>query len=314
MQNRDLGTLEQVEVRSIWPHEERDFTPWLADNLHRLGAALGMNLEFVKAEDSVPGAGRADILAVDLESGANVIIENQLEWSDDSHLARLLGYAASRDARITVWLSTGFWKWHLDILDWLNKAGVEIYGVEVSAWRIGQSEAPYFELVAGSGGRQERAEDGPATGHGAYGRFFRPLTRQLRGHGFQPIGGRQGGWTGRNRTFRTGYEDQWIYYALQLSGDEGKSWVWLYIGDDDHQAILEKLSAFRADIEAEMEGVELEWTTSEEEESSWVALSVDGSTGDSEQTLEETRQWMLRSLVKLREVVQPRLNSVMSTR
>ena len=110
--------------------------------------------------------------------------------------------------------------------------------------------APHFELVAGSGGRLERAEEGPATGHSAYGRFFRPLTRQLRAHGFQPMGGRQGGWTGRNRTFRTGYEDQWIYYVLQVDGYEDKSWVWLYIGCDDHQAVLAALSAYRAEIDA----------------------------------------------------------------
>ena len=153
MSSPDLGTLELVDVRKIWNHEERDFTPWLADNLLRLNAVLDMNLELVAIEDRKPEAGRADILAKDTGSGANVVIENQLDWSDDSLLARLLGYAASRDAQVVIWISTGFWKWHLDILDWLGKAGVEIYGIELSAWRIGDVVAPHFELVTGSGGR-----------------------------------------------------------------------------------------------------------------------------------------------------------------
>ena len=310
MSSLDLGTLERVDVREAWQHEERHFTPWLADNLHRLNAVLDMNLELVATEDWKPGAGRADILAKDTGSGVNVVIENQLEWSDDSHFARLLGYAASRDAQVVIWVSSGFWQWHLSILDWLGKAGVEIYGIEVSAWRIGDAVAPHFELVAGSGGRRERAEEGPVTGHVAYGRFFRPLTRQLRSHGFQPMGGRQGGWTGRNRTFRTGYEDRWIYYVLQVDGDEGKSWVWLYIGCEDHQAVLESLSAYRSEIEAGLGEAVMEWASSAEEESSWVAVSNEGSLGEAEQT----KAWMIETLARLRGVLQPRLDAVMSER
>ena len=311
MTNLNLGTLELVDLRELWQHEERNFTPWLAENLNRLGAVLGMNLVATGVEDIKPGAGRADILARETNSGVNVVIENQLEWSDGDHLVRLLGYAATRDAQAVVWVSGGFWQWHLDILDWLSKEGVDIYGVKVSAWRINDSVAPYFELVAGSGGRREQAETGPATGHVAYGGFFRPLTAQLRDEGFQPIGGRQGGWTGRNRSFRTGYEAQWIYYTLQIGGENGKSWAQLYLGSANHQSILEALSEFRAEIEGELEGLTLEWETSEEGGCSWLAASIDGSLDEPEERLEAIRAWMRDSLVKLRGTVQPWLDMVM---
>ena len=42
--------IKQVDVRTKWPHEALDFTPWLAKNLHLLGDALEMKLEPVQME------------------------------------------------------------------------------------------------------------------------------------------------------------------------------------------------------------------------------------------------------------------------
>ncbi len=28
----DLGVIERVALKDVWPHEAQDFTPWLADN------------------------------------------------------------------------------------------------------------------------------------------------------------------------------------------------------------------------------------------------------------------------------------------
>ena len=42
----------------------------------------------------MPEAGRVDIIAQQVSTMAKVVIENQLEVSDDSHCLRLLGYAA----------------------------------------------------------------------------------------------------------------------------------------------------------------------------------------------------------------------------
>ena len=178
MATRDLGTLEQVPVREIWPHEENNFTPWLADNLYLIGDLLELNLELLQVEAELPDAGRVDILARDVASGATVVIENQLEYSDDDHFARLMGYAASREAGILIWVTTGFWDWHSRILDWLNASyAIEVYGVEVSTWRIGGAVAHYFELVAGASVSEapavsDQSDEEPATGHRAYGRYY----------------------------------------------------------------------------------------------------------------------------------------------
>ncbi|RYG86809.1 MAG: DUF4268 domain-containing protein, partial [Alphaproteobacteria bacterium] len=40
-----FGTLSDVTLREAWTHEAHSFTPWLAANLDRLSAAIGIPLE-----------------------------------------------------------------------------------------------------------------------------------------------------------------------------------------------------------------------------------------------------------------------------
>lgn len=85
-------------IREIWPNEERDFTPWLAQNLRALSEALGLQLERPRCEVPV-GPYSLDIFAVDALSGDAVAIENQIDESNHSHLGQLLTYASGLDAQ-----------------------------------------------------------------------------------------------------------------------------------------------------------------------------------------------------------------------
>jgi hypothetical protein len=38
-----LGEVKRIDPRTVWAHEEQDFTPWLYEHLERLGEALGLN-------------------------------------------------------------------------------------------------------------------------------------------------------------------------------------------------------------------------------------------------------------------------------
>jgi len=94
-----LGTLEPVELRTIWPDEARDFTPWLAtqENFRRLSEALGLELELDQVEVAV-GPYSADIVATAISSDAKVVIENQLGRTDHDHLGKVLTYASGLEA------------------------------------------------------------------------------------------------------------------------------------------------------------------------------------------------------------------------
>ena len=95
---------EQAHLREMWPNEALDFTPWLFDNLDKLGRAVGLSLEPVQQEQQI-GSFSLDILARETNENVMVAIENQLEWTDHSHLGQLLTYAAGCDASIAIWVA-----------------------------------------------------------------------------------------------------------------------------------------------------------------------------------------------------------------
>lgn len=153
MNNTALGRLRRVELREIWTSEATDFTPWLAreDNLAVLSETLGIDLE-LEAQEKAVGPFRADILCKDIGSSAWVLIENQLERTDHSHLGQLLTYASGLEAATIVWIAARFTDEHRSTLDWLNKITDDtfrFFGLEVELWRIGDSPAaPKFNIVS----------------------------------------------------------------------------------------------------------------------------------------------------------------------
>ena len=148
-----LGKLERVDVRKVWLGEASDFTPWLAlpDNITLLGEAIGLELE-VQAQETSVGRFRADILCKDTTTGHFVLIENQLERTDHIHLGQLMTYAAGLDAVTVIWVSPRFTDEHRAALDWLNRMtteGLNLFGLEIEVWRIGDSPmAPKFNVVS----------------------------------------------------------------------------------------------------------------------------------------------------------------------
>lgn len=181
----ELGRVEWLDIRSVWQHEALGFTPWLLENADALAAAVGVRLALEEAEHAVGGFS-LDLLGRDLDSGATVIVENQIEQSDHSHLGQLLTYAGGTDASIIIWVARAFREEHRAAIDWLNQhTGREIgfFAVVVRALRIDQSRpAPFFDVVASPNDWQKATgEKAAVVGRDErYEAFWRPLYDELR--------------------------------------------------------------------------------------------------------------------------------------
>jgi hypothetical protein len=147
----ELGTLLEVGLRDAWNHEAQSFTPWLAVHLDALAQKLGISLELEGQEVPVDSFS-ADILARNPVDDTLVLIENQLEGSDHTHLGQIMTYLAGLEAHTVIWVAADFREAHLSALKWLNENtndSFSFFAVKVKAVRIGDSPiAPVFEVLA----------------------------------------------------------------------------------------------------------------------------------------------------------------------
>lgn len=151
LDSKNLGRLRRIaDARSVWVSESSDFTPWLAENIDVLADALGMSLTVIDTEVGV-GDFRLDIHATD-GNDRSVVIENQLERTDHSHLGQCLVYASGLDASAVVWVARKFREEFRSALDWLNErtdSDLGFFGVEVGIVQIGDGpRAPVFDVVS----------------------------------------------------------------------------------------------------------------------------------------------------------------------
>ncbi len=148
-----FGELKDIDLRAAWPNEAHDFTPWLADNLERLAQVIGIPMELEGSEVKVEQFS-ADILARDPTDNSLILIENQLESTDHSHLGQILTYLAGLNAQTIIWVAKDFREAHLSAIRWLNQHTADpfaFFAVQVRVVRIGDNNlspvAPLFEVL-----------------------------------------------------------------------------------------------------------------------------------------------------------------------
>jgi hypothetical protein len=167
-----LEKLQKVLLRDCWKNEALDFTHWLSQqsNLEQLGDEIGMDLKLLQVEAGV-GRFSADILAEEETTGRKIIIENQLETTDHSHLGQILTYAAGVEAEYLVWIVKDAREEHIQAVEWINEHTsdkINFFLVRVELWKIGDSvPAPKFMVLVRPnnwtkslrGGRQNSGSD-----------------------------------------------------------------------------------------------------------------------------------------------------------
>jgi len=148
-----LGTLENVDLRTVWAHEALDFTKWLSkeENIELLCNELEIEIEDIKVEEAT-GRYNADIVGIEATTKKKIIIENQLESTDHKHLGQIITYASGLDASIIIWIAKDYNNEHKSAIDWLNKnmsAEIKFFLIQIELWRIGGSlPAPRFNIIS----------------------------------------------------------------------------------------------------------------------------------------------------------------------
>ena len=150
MTDIQFDRLVDLPLRDAWKHEALEFTPWLAQNIDHLSEAIGIPLELTGTEVAVETFS-ADILARNPMDDSIVLIENQLEMTDHTHLGQIMTYLAGLEAQTVIWIAPAFREPHLSAIRWLNEHtvdGFSFFAVKARVVRIGDSPyAPIFEVI-----------------------------------------------------------------------------------------------------------------------------------------------------------------------
>lgn len=305
-----------MNAREVWQHEAFDFTPWLAENIGLLGNALGMDLELTGIEAPV-GDFSVDLVAKDLGSGGQIVIENQLTATDHDHLGKLITYAAGVDAQTIVWLADTIREEHRQALDWLNQrmdVQTRFFGVVIEVLQIDDSKpALNFKIVVFPNEWRkatQRQRTMPASGRSEkYRAFYQTLIDYLReNHRF--TGARLGqpqNWY----SFASGYSG--VGYSLFFtSGNKVRAEVSLNHRDANRNHFVFDALQKEAQKLGDEFGEQLEWERVDDRKGSRIGVYTDGSIEDDDQSLELLRRWSVERLLALRRCFDEPLGRVLA--
>ena len=319
MTTGNLGRLEQItDLRAIWETEAGAFTPWLAgeENLVLLGDAVGLDLELEVTEKDV-GPFRADILCKDTATGSWVLVENQLERTDHTHLGQLLTYAAGLKAVTIIWIADRFTEEHRAALDWLNEITDErfnFFGLEIELWRIGDSPiAPKFNVVAKPNDWSKTVTAAAKTINNqaltetkqSQLEFWTELRKVMlaRGGIVKPAKPQPANW----QSFSVGRSNFWL--EVRMHARENWLGVHLCCGGPDSKAHFHLLEQDREAIESEL-GTELEWLELPNKKQSHTCLYNRSITPLDSSKWPEQQEWIVGKLEAFHAVFSSRVKQL----
>lgn len=311
----EIDRLRTVPIRDVWQDEARDLTPWLAENLDALSEALGIDLELEGTEISV-GPFSADLVLRNANTGEPVVVENMMAKSNHDHVGKLITYAAGLDAAHAVLVAESFSREHRSALQWLNANStdsVHFFGVELKAWRIGDSlPAPQLDVVV------EPDE---------WKRSIRAETRTLseKQHGYRDF------WTEFLPEFRarhpqwsqrkTPAKDNWMNFPAGMRGlhysvnfcKPARFRVELYVDANDKETAMARFNALARSREAveALVGESLEWDSLEQSRGCRIASYYpEDASVEARDRWTDLRGWAVERMGAFRDAFRPHIEEL----
>ncbi len=303
----ELGNLQKVEIKDLWPNEPYDFTPWLAKNIIKLSNVIGKDLEVIQTEYAI-GNFSADIVANDIGSSQKVVIENQYGTSDHKHLGQILLYCAGIKASCMIWIAEKFKDEHRQTVEWLNANtvnGIEFFAIELEVIKIDDSKPVLLFKIIESPNKNisvnynstiiENTET-----QEAYRLYFQKIIDELRN-------------THQFTNAKVGQPQSWYSFASEQSkvykygtsfaiNDRVRTELYIDTGNQDkNKAIFDRLLSQKDLIEKEFKN-QLEWERLNDKRASRIAIYMSGSIMDDSNTIMNIKEWAVKNLLKFKEV------------
>lgn len=309
----DIGRIERVDLREVWPHEAYDFTRWLGDNLDVLSEELGLELADADIEEAA-GDFSVDVVAKDA-SDRTVIIENQLERSDHDHLGKLLTYFAMMNAEAAIWIVSEARPEHVSAVSWLNEnSQADFYLVSVEAIKIGDSPpAPLVRRIVGPSPetREARRKKQQLSEREVLRRdFWAALLERMRNRTglFSNITPSTGSWLGTGAG-RTG-----LRYKFDLRQDSATVSLYIDCGKDSqgqNKAIFDRLHNHKQQVDTAF-GKPLLWERMDDARASCVRTYIrkGGYRDDPEEDWPEIHEAMIGAMIRLEEALRPHIEAL----
>lgn len=301
-----LGKLKEVNIREVWPHEQFDFSKWLAqeENIQQLGDTLNLSLTDTETEKFV-GSYRCDILAKDELSGKIVLIENQLDPTNHEHLGKVITYASGLDASVVIWIVESARDEHASAIEWLNKYTTDelaFFLVEVHAYTIEDSlPAPYFKIIEQPNDFAKTAQKISKSGKLSPSQearldFWTRFNDVLEANG-KPFNKRK---ATTDHWYEVAVGTSQGHISIDLVNKEHRVRVGLWIADN--KELFDELHAKKDEIEKNF-GSELVWYRLDDKKASIICTYIKDLNFNKQDNYPELMQEIIDTVVKMRSVM-----------
>lgn len=305
-----LKKLNVSEIRKIWPHEEKDLSVWVSENIDVLNEVLNMQIEIISREEYIHNC-RLDLAGTENYTQSPVIIENQFGISNHDHLGKLITYSAAKEAGIIIWIANKFQIVHREAVEWLNSItphDLSFYAIELEVFQIESSlPAPNFRIVAGPPPSKRRSlppgEMSPR--YRKYMEFFERLrkkvleedssfSRKVSPSSYWGLG-----------VGRSGFS---LVAAFTLE-DKFKVEIYIDTGKEELNKSFEQLKQKEVEIKQSI-GQDLIWDEIPGKRASRIYTAIAGSIENNPKELESIIEWAVPVLIKFKKVFTPLIKNL----